>query len=832
MSGSPARALSRAAALADGLMEAGWLVIAACLPAMLQGADLDLYESPKVWLLHVCAAVMLGAGLVRIGEGGWPPAWREHRVAAWTVTAALLYAAWSALSTLFAVAPIPGLFGIPSRGQGVLTDLAYVVVFVVVATFLRDRQQRRRLVSALVLGSAPVCALGLVEAAGFAPFPPIDPTLHAFPVRSTLGQHSFLAGYLLLVLPLTAARLLETVTPRPPERASDRATAMRAAGWLAGPLVLWALVLWVAVSWWGAEWWAMPPALTLLPIGLLMAPPPPRWLERAACVALLLAQLVVLAASQGRGPWLGFFVALLAVLILAVRLAPAWRRWLWPALALYCAVLLLVAVLNVPGGPLAPVKQWHPLLNRMGSFWETRPGQPGGVRLSIWKSVPGLFSAAPGAPSFVSPARLVIGYGRDSQFTVLPPVLEESMRAARWRDTTGRRALLVVDRAHNDVLDHLVTLGLVGVGLFLSVWLALGLVVTRLLQWPAERLYAGALGVALLAHGIELQTGVAITATRALFWLEAGLLVAMLGMDAAAERAPRAPVKTAQRTTRRLPVAGGALALALVLIAPMILRETLLLLVLMTAAVLGGIGWIALSCSPASATAAWRRSPGWLIAAAVMLATVLVALTGANFAGAVYAGHGREHVLQNDWLPAVTYYEHAVRLAPWQDSYWHTLGTAYLSVRTKEVARHDGRLLMMRGRHALEMAVWQNHAGAEARRSLAGLYAQAGAALDPDALARAERLYDESLALSPPSAQALAERAELALRRGAPADAARFADSAIAVDPARWGSYAVRARAARELGRPDEARRFVGEAEARVPPQERARLERYLLGGW
>jgi tetratricopeptide (TPR) repeat protein len=247
----------------------------------------------------------------------------------------------------------------------------------------------------------------------------------------------------------------------------------------------------------------------------------------------------------------------------------------------------------------------------------------------------------------------------------------------------------------------------------------------------------------------------------------------------------------------------------------------------MLAGVVVGIGWLAMRCRSRAAAGA-LLSPVGLVAGAA--AGLVVVAASANFLGGVYFGAGREHALRGAWLPAAAYYEQAVRFAPWEDSYWQSLGEAHAAALARDARDPAARARLGRSRDALETAVWLNAAGAASRRTLAGLYAQAPAGLGPDALGRAEQLYGETLALRPRSAAVLAERAELALRRGSAGDAARLADAAIALDPSRWLAWAVRARAARALGRADEAGGFEEAALARVPREARPRLERYLKG--
>jgi len=98
------------------------------------------------------------------------------------------------------------LWGSYERQQGLLALIAYLLLFAITVTNLRSREQADRLWRTLVWGSAPVVGYGLVQAAGFDPLQ--WQTDAVSPVLSTIGRANFLGSYLVLVLPLTAGRLL------------------------------------------------------------------------------------------------------------------------------------------------------------------------------------------------------------------------------------------------------------------------------------------------------------------------------------------------------------------------------------------------------------------------------------------------------------------------------------------------------------------------------------------------------------------------------------------------------------------------------------------------
>ena len=768
---------------------------------------------------------MAAAAVIRLAEGyDWRVRFADP-AARLVAVAALLYGAWSVIALSFSLAPWPSLFGIPSRGQGAITILAYVAVFLAVALFLRERAQARRLVSAMILGSVPVAGLGLLEAIGIEPFPPLDPMLKAFPVRSTLGQHSFLGAYLILVMPFTAARLLEPLEDRVEGRAAPAALALRTGALIA----FWAVLVTAAVRGAVALWWAVVPSALLLPRAMLGAGRLPRGLARAAFGGLLVLQVLALAASQGRGPWLGLAAGLFVALVLALWLVARRRRWLAAAMAAFVAATLTVLLLNVPEGPLAPLKAWHPLVARLGALGEVEAGSPGGVRLAIWRSIPVGFGLVAGGPPHAGWSRLVVGYGPDGQLGMMPFVLSGPLADVRHADTTGREISFDIDRAHNDLLDHLITQGLVGLALFITLFAGALWAAFRLLRSGRDQLWAGAAATALIAHAVELQTGVAITASRVLFWLVTGLMLASLRLP---ETSPGGGARGAARDRESVWVplvtagAGVVALLAASLLAP---GEAVLPMVVMTCWVLLELGGLARICAPASGGAARGLSP-WAAAGAIAAAALVIVVTGMNFLGAVHFGTGREYALRAQWEPAIVEYQAAVGLAPWEDSYWQALGEVYARAGFARATRGDRGRLLARGGEALETARALNRASVRARRNLARLYSRAGPTLAPDALSRADAVYREASALRPRDAGLLAERAEVALRRGVPAEARELASAATALDPSLWSAHAIKARVALEAGNLEEARAAAAEASARVADSDRPRLQRFLQG--
>lgn len=185
-----------------------WFPIGAAIaiPLIFNPWGYNAFAVPKSYLLR---AIVLAMGLtivllgVRVSNpAGQPASARYARLAIWL---ALAFCVSLLLSTLFSVAPHTSLFGAYWRQDGLTTQVAYVMLFVLTSLTLRTQVQIVAVWRALVWGSAPVAGYALLQAAGLDPFTWQSDAAAA--VFSTFGRSNFLGAYLVLVMPLTWARI-------------------------------------------------------------------------------------------------------------------------------------------------------------------------------------------------------------------------------------------------------------------------------------------------------------------------------------------------------------------------------------------------------------------------------------------------------------------------------------------------------------------------------------------------------------------------------------------------------------------------------------------------
>ena len=518
---------SKLSALCDKIIESCWLAAVIVAPLFFSGYSSTVMDSDKLALLRSLASIMIAAWLIR---------WIEQRKAARVPTTISLRAPFVLptlilvvvylLATFTSIAPRVALFGSYHRAEGLLAFLSYVVIFAMLAQGLRSRAQLDRLIFTIVLTSFPIALYGIIQKFDLDPLKWSE----GFDGRvgSTLGNPIFLSAYLIMVFPLTLAKIVGEV--RAFSVSKKTSTAVGTAVYI--------------------------------------------------CVAAV--QCIAMVLADSRGPWLGWFAA---VVLFALLMALVLRqRWLvLGAVGLGVAGVVFLGVLNLPNSPLAKLRE-IPVFARLGNL----SNPTGDFRLFTWENATRLvFPHDPiqfpdGTPDRLNVIRSLLGYGLDAMPLVYPQVSSPSPFSR----------IAGTDRSHNETLDELVTTGVFGLiayqllwlsvfvyglrwlglmlsrqkrNLFISLWIGLGLagglvpvlfgqarfiglgiaagnIIAVLLYLViiairpkveqqthpvsrADQILLVALLAGLFANYVESQFGIAVPATRTLWWTFAGMLV-------------------------------------------------------------------------------------------------------------------------------------------------------------------------------------------------------------------------------------------------------------------------------------------------------------------
>ncbi|MGC9359681.1 MAG: O-antigen ligase family protein [Anaerolineae bacterium] len=601
---------TRLSVFCEAVIEAGWLLAALVAPLFFDVYSQRVFEPDKIGLVRSIATIMAAVWAIwllerlataarkdRAPTASW---WDRIRKTRLVLPALLLVVAYL-ISTALSVTPRISFWGSYERLQGTYSLLSYVVIGLSVLFLLRRREQVERLLLVLVLSSIPVALYGVVQHYGLDPLPWGGDVTQR--VAGNLGNAIFIAAYLIMVVPITVVQWIRLWHRETASWARMRRLGIGAAmvALAAGLVALWGMVglgagLWFAVVVWGVAG----------VIGWLTGGSVRRWLMLGFYASVLAVQLVCIIFTQSRGPWLGLLGGMFLFLIAALVASRRHRM----ALAVGVGALLVGAflgVLNVPGGPLAPLRDL-PYLGRLGRVFEVQTGT-GRVRVLIWE----------GALEMVtdSPLRAAVGYGPESMYSAFSPYYSPELAHLERRSASP-------DRSHNETYDVLITTGVLGFAaymyLFLSVYLiamqALGLVrdrrdrwlfvgltlgggmvgavlpylvegqwryagitmplavttgmgayalVKAVMGWAASGamaptnetrpwseqslLVAGLLG-AILAHFVEIHFGIAIGATRTYFWILSAALV-VVGEGWVVWDEPAAVLAQQTRSSRR-----------------------------------------------------------------------------------------------------------------------------------------------------------------------------------------------------------------------------------------------------------------------------------------
>jgi tetratricopeptide (TPR) repeat protein len=453
----------------------GLSAIVLLVPLLVNPLGYRFYELPKVTFFRFVALLLLTAWVVaRINFRASIAGSLRKLLARPLVLPALLFVLTHVLSTITSVAPHLSLWGSFIRVYGTYNVLCYALFFFLIILELRTVGQLKQLITTALLASLPVALYGVLQHSGFDPiFPGHD---YSRRVVSTIGNPIFLGAYLIMVVPLTLGRLLVSLR-------------------------------------------------TLLGRGQLASSRRSMLLEVIGYSSLLLLQLLCLLYTQARGPWFGLLGgALLFAILIALR--HRMKKLLLIAIAAGVALMALLVALNLPNTPLESFTG-SPYLSRLALSDKLAAGTgTGWVRLFIWQGTLELIKSSPNigfTPDPLRPFRLLIGYGPETMEVVFPQAYPPGLAYVEAREE-------VVDRAHNELLDLVVTTGALGLLAFLLLmggFFYYGLSLLWRTRSFSAQISLMALLSAMFAHLVEAQFGILLPSTELLLWLYFALVSAM-----------------------------------------------------------------------------------------------------------------------------------------------------------------------------------------------------------------------------------------------------------------------------------------------------------------
>lgn len=502
----PSELPTRLAVFCDKLLEAGWLFALVVAPLYFDVYSNRVFEPDKISLVRSLALVMIVAWVLKqieVGSLRGTPAEilrrlpRENPLVLPTAAVVIVYL----VSTLLSVAPTVSFWGSYTRLQGTYTTFSYIAIFMIAASSLRTRVQFDRMVNTAIVVSFPIAFYGIVQHFQLDPLPWGGDVTQR--VASNMGNSIFVAAYLIMVVPLTLARWIETIARVTHGAGEWRRvlTVAVAVVILAGLSVLWLLDFGVGSA----------AVISLLFAAMLIA----LWMRGSwrdhllgvVYTAVLAAQLVAVFFTQSRGPWLGLAGGLFAFTVL-YALARGARRVMFGAIGLGAIAAVLLGILNLPSSPLDPLKS-VPYVGRLGQLLETGSGT-GKVRELIWQGAIELIS--PHAPLWspttgddpLNAVRLLVGYGPEAMYVAFNQFYPPELAHYELRNASP-------DRAHNETFDALVMTGLLGFGAYILLFISVfyfGLKWLGLIRSPGQR---NAFVLFWLAGGLVAALGFGLT---------------------------------------------------------------------------------------------------------------------------------------------------------------------------------------------------------------------------------------------------------------------------------------------------------------------------------
>ena len=197
-----------------GIMEAAWLAAVSIIPIFFNIYSSRIFEPDKITILRSLALLTLAAWIVKLVEEGGTK-WKENKG-----NSSIIKYLWSfpligpviclvivyLLATIFSVTPSISLFGSYQRLQGTYTTFSYIIIFISLVANLRTKNQINRLITTVILASLPVSLYGLLQRYQIDPIPWGGNVSRR--IASNMGNSIFVAAYLIMVVPLTLGKMI------------------------------------------------------------------------------------------------------------------------------------------------------------------------------------------------------------------------------------------------------------------------------------------------------------------------------------------------------------------------------------------------------------------------------------------------------------------------------------------------------------------------------------------------------------------------------------------------------------------------------------------------
>ncbi len=499
---------------ASKLIEAGWLAAVVAVPLFFNIYTARTFEPDKLTLMRSIVTVMILAWLIKLlEEGVQSNGTFGERVKRWlkqpmTLPTVLIVLAYL-ISTALSITPHVSFWGSYQRLQGTYTFISYVIIFALMATNMTTRQQVDRFITTVIIASVPVALYGIIQHNGLDPLPWAGDVTKR--VASNMGNAIFVSSYLIMIVPVTISRLIESMTAIITEEHASWGHTVLSAVYI---FIIAIQILTIIYSISRGPQIGLLGAVALMVLLLLLI-----FRQRSdnrAAIALpdvssavlyillsiisalilggvgyfigkgiesaLMASNLQLSGATLIGAIIGGIIGFAGTYTYAIISKRGWR-WLWVTWMLtgvFGAIALVgfLIALNTPGSPVADLAKSNTYLKRMAGAINTDSGT-GKVRVLIWEGAFKLIS--PHRPLGVAgeftdglnPIRPLIGYGPESMFNAFAFAYPPDLAHVENRGSSA-------DRSHNETMDSLVMTGVLG---FLAFYFLMGSLFFYALKW-------------------------------------------------------------------------------------------------------------------------------------------------------------------------------------------------------------------------------------------------------------------------------------------------------------------------------------------------------------